>query len=125
MSGRIHSQALFAAFLGIGTALLVVVLAVGGDQRLAVGRAALAALPAGVVVAAIVAVLFSRRLAARVRAIAQAAERYAAGDRARPILDFGSDEVGDVVWRDEEGHSEYQRRHRVVGRLDPARRCRF
>jgi two-component system phosphate regulon sensor histidine kinase PhoR len=97
VSGRIHNQALFAAFLGIATALVVVALAVGSDQRLTVGRAALAALPAGVVVAALVTVLFSRRLSARVRAIAAAAERYASGDRARHTLDFGSDELGDVA----------------------------
>ena len=97
MSGRIHSQSLFAALLGIGTALVVVTLAVDGDQRAAVGRAALAALPAGVVAAVIVAVMFSRRLSGRVRAIAQAAARYASGDRARPTLDYGSDEIGDVA----------------------------
>jgi two-component system phosphate regulon sensor histidine kinase PhoR len=68
-----------------------------GDQLSAVRRSAALALTAGVVTAFVLAWGVSVILSRRVRAIAEVAERYAAGDLSRPSQDYGSDEIGFVA----------------------------
>ena len=97
MNARIHSQALVASSFGIAVALAVVWLTFNDEGRLDLERTMLAAVPAGLAAAAIVAVVASRRLARRVRVIARTAERFAVGDRTRPAFDYGGDELGDVT----------------------------
>ena len=66
-------------------------------QLAAIVRATLGALAASIPLALLVSWLFSASLSRRVSAIARVAERYSAGDLARPIYDHGSDELGTVA----------------------------
>jgi two-component system phosphate regulon sensor histidine kinase PhoR len=68
-----------------------------GDQLMAVRRAALAAAVVGLGAALLLAWAASGFLSKRVRAIADVAKRYAAGDLSRPARDYGSDEIGMVA----------------------------
>jgi len=63
----------------------------------AIWRATLGALAASIPLALLVSWIVSASLARRVSAIAKVAERYSAGDLARPIYDHGSDELGTVA----------------------------
>jgi two-component system phosphate regulon sensor histidine kinase PhoR len=63
----------------------------------AIWRATLGALAASIPLALLVSWIVSASLARRVSAIARVAERYSAGDLARPIYDHGSDELGTVA----------------------------
>jgi two-component system phosphate regulon sensor histidine kinase PhoR len=67
------------------------------EQLSAVRRSALVALAAGVLAAFGLAWGVSALLSRRVRAIAEVAERYAAGDLSRPSQDYGTDEIGLVA----------------------------
>jgi two-component system phosphate regulon sensor histidine kinase PhoR len=67
------------------------------DQLQAVRRAAIAAAFVGFVAALLLAWAASGFLSRRVRAIADVAKRYAAGDLSRPARDYGSDEIGMVA----------------------------
>jgi two-component system phosphate regulon sensor histidine kinase PhoR len=67
------------------------------EQLAVVRRAALAAAATGLAAALALAWITSALLARRMRAIADAARRYAAGDLTRPIRDGGSDEIGTVA----------------------------
>ena len=67
------------------------------DQLAAVRRMALAALGVGLAAALALSWGFSLLLSRRVHAIAQVAERYAAGDLSRPARDYGNDEIGTVA----------------------------
>src|SRR5688500_12806954 len=67
------------------------------EQLAVVRRAALAAAATGLAVALVLAWVTSALLGRRMRAIAAAARRYAAGDLTRPIRDGGSDEIGTVA----------------------------
>jgi two-component system phosphate regulon sensor histidine kinase PhoR len=67
------------------------------EQLAVVRRAALAAAATGLAAALALAWLTSALLARRMRAIAEAARRYAAGDLTRPVRDGGSDEIGTVA----------------------------
>jgi two-component system phosphate regulon sensor histidine kinase PhoR len=66
------------------------------DQLAAVRRIALVSAGVGLVTALAAAWLVSALLSRRVRAIAEAAERYAAGDFSQPARDYGSDEIATV-----------------------------
>jgi two-component system phosphate regulon sensor histidine kinase PhoR len=66
-------------------------------QLAAIARATLGALAVSIPIAMLVSWLFSASLSRRVRVIARVAERYSAGDLARPIYDHGSDELGTVA----------------------------
>ena len=68
-----------------------------GDQLSAVRRSAALALTAGVLTAFVLAWGVSVILSRRVRAVAEVAERYAAGDLSRPSQDYGTDEIGFVA----------------------------
>ena len=67
------------------------------EQLSAVRRSALTALAAGLLAAFALAWWASALLSRRVRAIAEVAERYAAGDLSRPSRDYGPDEIGLVA----------------------------
>ncbi|MEX2660542.1 MAG: ATP-binding protein [Vicinamibacterales bacterium] len=67
------------------------------EQLAVVRRAALAAAATGLASALALAWITSALLARRMRAIADAARRYAAGDLTRPVRDGGSDEIGTVA----------------------------
>lgn len=67
------------------------------DQRSAVRRSALAAMAVGLVAAMIIGWWGAALLSRRVRAIAEVAERYAAGDLPVPARDYGNDEIGIVA----------------------------
>jgi two-component system phosphate regulon sensor histidine kinase PhoR len=67
------------------------------EEVAAVRRAALVAAAAGLAAALALAWMLSAFLAARVRAIAAVARRYAAGDLSRPARDYGTDEIGTVA----------------------------
>jgi two-component system phosphate regulon sensor histidine kinase PhoR len=66
-------------------------------QLRAIWRATLGAFAASIPLALLVSWLVSASLARRVSSIARVAERYSAGDLARPIYDHGSDELGTVA----------------------------
>ncbi len=68
-----------------------------GEQLGAVRRSAMVALAAGLVAALVLAWGASALLSRRVRAIAELAERYAAGDLSQPSRDYGNDEIGLVA----------------------------
>ena len=68
-----------------------------GEQLAAVRRSALVALAVGLLAALVLAWGASAILSRRVRAIADVAERYAAGDLSVPAGDYGSDEIGIVA----------------------------
>ena len=80
------------------------------DQLAAVRRIALVASGAGLVAALGLAWAISFLLSRRVRAIAQVAERYAAGDLSRPSRDYGNDEIGTVARMLDESVREIGRR---------------
>jgi two-component system phosphate regulon sensor histidine kinase PhoR len=67
------------------------------QQVRAVVPALLLAIVTGLAVALAVAWLLAARLSRRVHAIAAAAGRYAAGDFARPAVEYGDDELGTVA----------------------------
>jgi two-component system phosphate regulon sensor histidine kinase PhoR len=67
------------------------------EQLAVVRRAALAAAATGLAAALALAWITSALLARRMRAIADAARRYAAGDLTRPVRDGGTDEIGTVA----------------------------
>ena len=67
------------------------------DQLAAVRRIALVAFAAGLAAALALAWAASVILSRRVRAIAEVARRYAAGDLSRPTRDYGRDEIGTVA----------------------------
>ena len=67
------------------------------EQLAVVRRASGAALGTGFAVALALTWIASALLARRMRAIAAAARRYAAGDLSRPVRDNGSDEIGTVA----------------------------
>ena len=67
------------------------------DQLAALRRTALVAAAAGLGMALMLAWAASLFLSGRVRAIAEAASRYAAGDFSRPARDYGGDEIGTVA----------------------------
>jgi two-component system phosphate regulon sensor histidine kinase PhoR len=66
-------------------------------QLSAIWRATLGALAMSIPLALLVSWLVSASLTRRVSAIARVADRYSAGDLARPIYDHGSDELGTVA----------------------------
>lgn len=68
-----------------------------GDQLAAVRRSAWAAMAVGLLAALMIAWGASALLSRRVRAIAELAERYAAGDLSRSTGDYGTDEIGFVA----------------------------
>jgi two-component system phosphate regulon sensor histidine kinase PhoR len=68
-----------------------------GEQIWSVRRSAMVAFAIGLVVALGLAWAASVFLSRRIRAIAAAAERYAAGDLSDPPRDYGNDEVGTVA----------------------------
>jgi two-component system phosphate regulon sensor histidine kinase PhoR len=67
------------------------------EQLADIRRIAIAALAAGLAAALVVAWLTSVLLSRRMRAIAEAAARYAAGDLSRPLSDGGADEIGMIA----------------------------
>ncbi len=67
------------------------------DQLTALWRTALIAAGAGLGAALLLAWMGSALLSWRVRAIAEVAARYSAGDFSRPTRDYGNDEVGVVA----------------------------
>jgi two-component system phosphate regulon sensor histidine kinase PhoR len=67
------------------------------DQLAALWRTAFIAAAAGLLSALLLAWGASALLSRRVRAIADVAGRYAAGDFSRPARDYGSDEIGTVA----------------------------
>ncbi len=67
------------------------------DQLTAVRRTAVVAAFAGLGAALLLAWVASGFLSKRVRAIAEVARRYGAGDLSRPARDYGSDEIGMVA----------------------------
>jgi two-component system phosphate regulon sensor histidine kinase PhoR len=67
------------------------------EQIWRVRQSASIALVAGMAVALVVAGASSLFLSRRVRAIANIARRYAAGDFLRPVRDYGTDEIGTVA----------------------------
>ena len=67
------------------------------DQLAALRRIALVAAAIGLTAALVLAWGASGFLTRRVRAIADVAQRYAAGDFSRPARDYGSDEIGTVA----------------------------
>jgi two-component system phosphate regulon sensor histidine kinase PhoR len=68
-----------------------------GVQLAAIRRIAVIAAGAGLLTALLIAWAASGFLTRRVRAIAEVAQRYAAGDMSRPARDYGSDEIGMVA----------------------------
>jgi two-component system phosphate regulon sensor histidine kinase PhoR len=68
-----------------------------GVQLAAIRRIALIAAGAGLLAALAIAWAASGFLTRRVRAIAEVAQRYAAGDMSRPARDYGADEIGTVA----------------------------
>jgi two-component system phosphate regulon sensor histidine kinase PhoR len=68
-----------------------------GEQLALVRRASLVAMSVGLLAALGVAWAVSALLSRRVRAIAEMAERYAAGDLSRAQTDYGTDEIGIVA----------------------------
>ncbi|HEY7186714.1 MAG TPA: ATP-binding protein [Vicinamibacterales bacterium] len=68
-----------------------------GEQLALVRRASLVAMSVGLLAALGVAWAASALLSRRVRAIAEMAERYAAGDLSRAQTDYGTDEIGIVA----------------------------
>jgi two-component system, OmpR family, phosphate regulon sensor histidine kinase PhoR len=68
-----------------------------GQQLAQIRRLTLVSLAVAVLVALVVAWLFSSTLARRVQQIAGVAQRYAEGDLTRPAYDYGSDELGTVA----------------------------
>jgi two-component system phosphate regulon sensor histidine kinase PhoR len=81
-----------------------------GDQLAAVRRIALIAALAGLFAALLLAWTASGLLTRRVRAIAEVAQRYSAGDLSRPARDYGSDEIGTVARALDESVREIGRR---------------
>ncbi len=67
------------------------------DQLAGLRRTALIAAGAGLLSALVLAWAASALLSGRVRAIADVAGRYAAGDFSRPARDYGNDEIGTVA----------------------------
>jgi two-component system phosphate regulon sensor histidine kinase PhoR len=67
------------------------------DQLAAVRRSAVAAMAAALAAALALTWWASELLSRRVRAIAEVAERYAAGDLSTPAGDYGPDEIGTVA----------------------------
>ena len=67
------------------------------DELAALRRTALVAAAAGLGTALLLAWVASLFLSGRVRAIAEAARRYAEGDFSRPARDYGADEIGTVA----------------------------
>ncbi len=67
------------------------------DQLAAVRQSAMAAMGAALVAALVLTWWASELLSRRVRAIAEVAERYAAGDLSTQAGDFGADEIGTVA----------------------------
>jgi two-component system phosphate regulon sensor histidine kinase PhoR len=67
------------------------------DELAALRRTALVAAAAGLGTALMLAWAASVFLSGRVRAIAEAASRYAGGDFSRPARDYGGDEIGTVA----------------------------
>ncbi len=67
------------------------------DELAAIRRLTVLSLLAAVPVALVASWIFSAAMSRRVRAIADVAERYTAGDLAHPSQDFGSDELGTVA----------------------------
>ena len=67
------------------------------EQLAVVRRASVAALLTGLAVALALTWIASALLARRMRAIAEGARRYAAGDLTRPVRDRGNDEIGTVA----------------------------
>ena len=67
------------------------------DQLAALRRTAFIAATAGLLSAMLLAWAASALLSGRVRAIAEVASRYAAGDFSRPARDYGNDEIGTVA----------------------------
>ena len=68
-----------------------------GEQIAGVRRSSMVAMAVGLLAALGVAWAASALLSRRVRAIAETAERYAAGDLSRPNADYGTDEIGIVA----------------------------
>jgi two-component system phosphate regulon sensor histidine kinase PhoR len=68
-----------------------------GQQLAAVRRSAFVAMAIGLLAALVLAWSASALLSRRVRAIAEVAERYAAGDLSQPARDYGADEIGTVA----------------------------
>jgi two-component system phosphate regulon sensor histidine kinase PhoR len=66
-------------------------------QLAAIRRIALVAAAAGLTAALLLAWAVSWFLGRRVRAIAEVAQRYSAGDLSRPARDYGADEIGTVA----------------------------
>jgi two-component system, OmpR family, phosphate regulon sensor histidine kinase PhoR len=80
------------------------------DQLAAVRRIAWIAGAAGLAAALLFAWTASAFLTRRVRAIAEVARRYSAGDLSRPARDYGSDEIGAVARALDESVREIGRR---------------
>jgi two-component system phosphate regulon sensor histidine kinase PhoR len=67
------------------------------DQLAAIRRIAVIAAVSGLAAALLLAWAASTFLTRRVRAIAEVAQQYSAGDFSRPVRDYGSDEIGTVA----------------------------
>ena len=103
-SATINAEMLYVAVTvrngpapGLSEVRLALPLTEISEQLSAVRRSALTALAAGLLAAFALAWWASALLSRRVRAIAEVAERYAAGDRSRPSRDYGPDEIGLVA----------------------------
>jgi two-component system phosphate regulon sensor histidine kinase PhoR len=81
----------------LGVIRLAMPLTEVSEQLATIRRVALAGLLVGLVAAAGLTWLTSLILARRMRGIAEAAQRYAAGDFSRPTRDHGQDEIGIVA----------------------------
>ena len=97
MSTPLRTQVFIGSAIAVAISIAVAVFLIAGAEPPPFGRGALIALGVGVATAALVAGVFSRRLARRVRAIAAIADRYSSGDLTRPAYDYGSDEIGAVA----------------------------
>jgi two-component system phosphate regulon sensor histidine kinase PhoR len=86
-----------AATPGLSEVRLALPLTAIGDQLAAVRGSALFAMGVGLVTALALAWGTSALLSRRVRAIADVAQRYAAGDLSQPARDYGTDEIGTVA----------------------------
>jgi two-component system phosphate regulon sensor histidine kinase PhoR len=86
-----------AATPGLSEVRLALPLTAIGDQLAAVRRSALLAMGVGLVTALALAWGTSALLSRRIRAIADVAQRYAAGDLSQPARDYGADEIGTVA----------------------------
>jgi two-component system phosphate regulon sensor histidine kinase PhoR len=86
-----------ASIPGLSELRLALPLTEISNQLSAVRRSAVTALAAGLLAAFALAWGASALLSRRVRAIAEVAERYAAGDVSRPSRDYGPDELGLVA----------------------------